>query len=105
MPVELNKQKAEFRVEIAQIQVEKQVKETSSNIQAVQENGALTGVVLLAMTNPMVFEVLVNILQKFIYYQCLEANYPKNVELFWNVFGPAAAMNFQATDTSNDDDL
>ena len=59
-------------------------------------------ILAFAVANPMVFDVLVNVLQRFVYFQVLEANYPENVLIFFNIFGAAASLNLVATDSSQE---
>jgi len=47
--------------------------------------------------NPVFFNMMVNVLQKFVYFRVLNMMYPDNVQLFFKVFGSAWSVNLGQT--------
>ena len=70
----------------------------SDKINGFMESGLGQSVLILCSMNPVFFNMMVNVLQKFVYFRVLNMMYPDNIQLFFKIFGSAWSVNLGQTD-------
>lgn len=70
----------------------------TDSINGFMESGWGQAALIVASMNPIFFNMMVNVLQKFVYFRILNIVYAENVQFFFKVFGSAWGINLGKTD-------
>jgi len=70
----------------------------TDSINNFMESGWGQTALIVASMNPIFFNMMVNVLQKFVYFRILNIVYAENVQFFFKVFGSAWGINLGKTD-------